>query len=336
MCRARAAALRSTRAALADGALAGDRLRRRQQRRRRARRRAARARCGLRREGAARRAGRSVRGSARRKRAADCRAAGIRVHGRSRRARSATPTSSSTRCSAPVSRGRVGGDFRVGRRGDQCGERAGARARRAERARCRHRLAESRGRPRDGDRDVPRAEAGLVSRRRGGSLRRARVRRLELPPALGAGSAPPLKRLVFDDLRSRAAATAAQRAQRLVRPPLARRRRARNAGRDSPRGGGGAARRRRARLRRHASATASPACWQAGQKSFAIQRLQRTDLDNVLRIVDGVVVGPGLGQSAWAHGLWRRLLRDRVAAGGRRGRAQFARARAASRADAGC
>ncbi len=28
-----------------------------------------------------------------------------------------------------------------------------------------------------------------------------------------------------------------------------------------------------------------------------------------MQTVDGVVVGPGLGQTEWAHGLWRRLLR---------------------------
>jgi NAD(P)H-hydrate epimerase len=32
------------------------------------------------------------------------------------------------------------------------------------------------------------------------------------------------------------------------------------------------------------------------------------DLEDWLKIVDGVVLGPGLGRSAWAHGLWRRVL----------------------------
>ena len=34
-----------------------------------------------------------------------------------------------------------------------------------------------------------------------------------------------------------------------------------------------------------------------------------SDLEHFLRIVDGVVVGPGLGQTAWAHGLWQSVLR---------------------------
>jgi NAD(P)H-hydrate epimerase len=36
------------------------------------------------------------------------------------------------------------------------------------------------------------------------------------------------------------------------------------------------------------------------------------DLDDVLGMADGVVLGPGLGQSAWAHGLWRRVVRADV------------------------
>ncbi len=36
------------------------------------------------------------------------------------------------------------------------------------------------------------------------------------------------------------------------------------------------------------------------------------DLDKLLSKVDGVVVGPGLGQSAWAYALWRRLVRSDV------------------------
>jgi hydroxyethylthiazole kinase-like uncharacterized protein yjeF len=33
-----------------------------------------------------------------------------------------------------------------------------------------------------------------------------------------------------------------------------------------------------------------------------------TDLEDLVRSVDGIVLGPGLGQSAWAYGLWRRLV----------------------------
>ena len=33
------------------------------------------------------------------------------------------------------------------------------------------------------------------------------------------------------------------------------------------------------------------------------------ELEELARDVDGLVVGPGLGQSAWAYGLWRRLVR---------------------------
>jgi hydroxyethylthiazole kinase-like uncharacterized protein yjeF len=36
------------------------------------------------------------------------------------------------------------------------------------------------------------------------------------------------------------------------------------------------------------------------------------ELDHLLRAVDGVVVGPGLGQSAWAYGLWRHVLKSEV------------------------
>lgn len=32
------------------------------------------------------------------------------------------------------------------------------------------------------------------------------------------------------------------------------------------------------------------------------------DLEELLRAVDGVVLGPGLGQSAWGYGLWRRVM----------------------------
>jgi NAD(P)H-hydrate epimerase len=32
------------------------------------------------------------------------------------------------------------------------------------------------------------------------------------------------------------------------------------------------------------------------------------DLDTLLETVDGVVLGPGLGQSAWGYGLWRRVM----------------------------
>jgi NAD(P)H-hydrate epimerase len=32
------------------------------------------------------------------------------------------------------------------------------------------------------------------------------------------------------------------------------------------------------------------------------------DLDALLDAVDGVVLGPGLGQTAWAYGLWRRVM----------------------------
>jgi hydroxyethylthiazole kinase-like uncharacterized protein yjeF len=36
------------------------------------------------------------------------------------------------------------------------------------------------------------------------------------------------------------------------------------------------------------------------------------ELDRLLAMVDGVVVGPGLGQTAWAYGLWRHLSRTRL------------------------
>jgi ADP-dependent NAD(P)H-hydrate dehydratase / NAD(P)H-hydrate epimerase len=36
------------------------------------------------------------------------------------------------------------------------------------------------------------------------------------------------------------------------------------------------------------------------------------DLEDLVSAVDGVVLGPGLGRSAWAYGLWRRLVRTNV------------------------
>ncbi len=110
-----------------------------------------------------------------------------RVVRRSRRGRSTGATSIvdallGTGLARPVS-----DDFRAAIDAMNAAAIAGAGARPAERSRCGFRVAEPRGRARDGDRDVSRAEARPLARRRGRPLRRARVRGAR---ATRRGSAP--------------------------------------------------------------------------------------------------------------------------------------------------
>jgi hydroxyethylthiazole kinase-like uncharacterized protein yjeF len=130
---------------------------------------------------------------------------------------------------------------------------------------------------------------------------------LELPAALGAGLAAPLTRLVFGDL------------QRAL-PPRPRSAHKGSAGRLLLVGGGPgmpgairlaaeAALRAGAGLVYVAAHPDSLASVLAGRPEIiGISTASDADLDKVLRMVDGVVLGPGLGQSAWAYGLWRRVV----------------------------
>ena len=172
-------------------------------------------------------------------------------------------------------------------------------------------------------------EAGLVPRRGGRPLRRARVR--------GSRAAARARR------RARAAAEAA-RARRSrsarCRDGRAARTRARAAGCCSS-AAGPACRARfawrprprcasaRGSSMSRRTATASRACWQADQKSFAIQSASATDLEELCRQRSTAsCVGPGLGQSAWALRPVAAARADRRAARARRRRAQLARGRA--------
>jgi NAD(P)H-hydrate epimerase len=130
---------------------------------------------------------------------------------------------------------------------------------------------------------------------------------LELPAALGAGLAAPLKRLVFGDL------------QRAL-PPRPRSAHKGSSGRLLLVGGGPgmpgairlaaeAALRTGAGLVYVAAHPDSLASVLAGRPEIiGISTASDADLDEILCIVDGVVLGPGLCQSAWAQGLWRRLV----------------------------
>jgi NAD(P)H-hydrate epimerase len=130
---------------------------------------------------------------------------------------------------------------------------------------------------------------------------------LELPAALGANLAAPLKRLVFDDLKR-------------VLPRRPRSAHKGTCGRLLLVGGGPgmpgairlaaeAALRVGAGLVYVATHPDSVASVLSGRPEIiGISASSATDLDNALRLVDGIVLGPGLGQSAWAHGLWRRLV----------------------------
>jgi ADP-dependent NAD(P)H-hydrate dehydratase / NAD(P)H-hydrate epimerase len=134
---------------------------------------------------------------------------------------------------------------------------------------------------------------------------------LDVPAELGAELASPLKRLRFDELRR-------------VLPPRLRSAHKGSSGRLLLIGGGPgmpgairlaaeAALRVGAGLVYVAAHPDSLASVLAGRPEIiGISTKSDVDLDNILRVVDGVVLGPGLGQSSWAHGLWRRLVHSDV------------------------
>lgn len=130
---------------------------------------------------------------------------------------------------------------------------------------------------------------------------------LELPSTLGDELAAPLERLVHEDLRR----------------ALPRRRRSAHkgsCGRLLLVGGGPgmagairlaaeAALRVGAGLVYVATHPDNVAAVLAGRPEIIVQSTSSAEsLEELLRIADGVVLGPGLGRSAWAHGLWRRVL----------------------------
>jgi ADP-dependent NAD(P)H-hydrate dehydratase / NAD(P)H-hydrate epimerase len=130
---------------------------------------------------------------------------------------------------------------------------------------------------------------------------------LELPADLGAHLTAPLRRLVLDDLKR-------------VAPRRPRSAHKGSCGRLLLVGGGPgmpgairlaaeAALRVGAGLVYVATHPDSVVSVLAGRPEIiGISASSAADLDSVLRLVDGVVVGPGLGQSAWAHELWRRVV----------------------------
>jgi NAD(P)H-hydrate epimerase len=134
---------------------------------------------------------------------------------------------------------------------------------------------------------------------------------LELPAALGAELVTPLQRLVVDDLK-----------RALPRRPRSAHKG--SCGRLLLVGGGPgmpgairlaaeAALRVGAGLVYVATHPDSVSSVLAGRPEIiAISATSAADLDHVLRMVDGAVIGPGLGQSAWAHALWRRLMQSEL------------------------
>ncbi|HUQ53914.1 MAG TPA: NAD(P)H-hydrate dehydratase, partial [Gammaproteobacteria bacterium] len=130
---------------------------------------------------------------------------------------------------------------------------------------------------------------------------------LELPVSLGAELPAPLRRLLFDDLR-----------RALPRRPRSAHKG--SCGRLLLVGGGPgmpgairlaaeAALRCGAGLVYVATHRDSAASVLSGRPEIICSSVgSGEDLDHLLRMVDGVVLGPGLGQSSWAKGLWRRVL----------------------------
>jgi hydroxyethylthiazole kinase-like uncharacterized protein yjeF len=134
---------------------------------------------------------------------------------------------------------------------------------------------------------------------------------LELPPDLGADAEPRLKRLVLDDLRR-------------ALPKRARSAHKGSCGKLLLVGGGPgmpgairlaaeAALRVGAGLVYVATHRDSAASVLAGRPEIICRSVgSGADLEDLVRNVDGIVLGPGLGQSAWAYGLWRQLVRLEV------------------------
>ncbi|RPI62225.1 MAG: NAD(P)H-hydrate epimerase, partial [Lysobacterales bacterium] len=134
---------------------------------------------------------------------------------------------------------------------------------------------------------------------------------LELPPELGAGLSPPMKRLVLAELE-----------RALPRRPRSAHKG--SCGKLLLVGGGPgmpgairlaaeAALRVGAGLVYVATHRDSVATVLAGRPEIICRSVgSAKDLEDLVSVVDGVVLGPGLGQSAWAYGLWRDLLRTDV------------------------
>jgi hydroxyethylthiazole kinase-like uncharacterized protein yjeF len=130
---------------------------------------------------------------------------------------------------------------------------------------------------------------------------------LELPAGVGAGIAAPLRRLVFDDLkralprRARSAHKGSNGRLLLVGggPGMA----------GAIRLAAEAALRVGAGLVYVATHRDNVASVLGGRPEIICHSVTSgEDLEHLLRIADAVVIGPGLGQTAWAHGLWRHVL----------------------------
>jgi NAD(P)H-hydrate epimerase len=130
---------------------------------------------------------------------------------------------------------------------------------------------------------------------------------LGLPAALGESLAPALERLVLDDLHR-------------ALPRRARSAHKGTAGRLLLVGGGPgmagairlaaeAALRTGAGLVYVATHPDNVASVLAGRPEIICHSASCTeDLEEIMRLADGAVLGPGLGRTAWAHGLWQRVL----------------------------
>jgi hydroxyethylthiazole kinase-like uncharacterized protein yjeF len=130
---------------------------------------------------------------------------------------------------------------------------------------------------------------------------------LDVPPEVGAGFPAALRRLTFDDLRR-------------ALPRRARSAHKGSSGRLLLVGGGpgmpGAIRLAAEAALRAGAGLVYVATHRDNAVSVASGRPEiicrpvggGDDLEDLLRAVDGVVLGPGLGQSAWAYGLWRRVV----------------------------
>jgi NAD(P)H-hydrate epimerase len=127
---------------------------------------------------------------------------------------------------------------------------------------------------------------------------------LDLPEALGAELVPPLERLVFEDLR-RALPRRARSAHKgtcgrllLVGGGLGMAGAIRLAAEAALRVGAG--------LVYVATHRDNVGAVLAGRPEIICRAVtSAADLEDLVRSVDGIVVGPGLGQSAWAQALWR-------------------------------
>jgi NAD(P)H-hydrate epimerase len=134
---------------------------------------------------------------------------------------------------------------------------------------------------------------------------------LELPPGLGSGLSPPLKRLVFEDLKR-----ALPRRSRLAHKGSHGRLLLVGGGPGMPgaiRLAAEAALRVGAGLVYVATHRDSVASVLAGRPEIICRSVNSgSDLEDLLKAVDGVVLGPGLGRSAWAYRLWRHVVRADV------------------------